>query len=152
MLIAKMSATSGYIANGAGSGYMPNTPINTYGGNAGESKRKRRADGGPPDISRAPDAQVSEVKVNVFSRLVEAIFTTSIIFSTALMPFVLVLMIGPMFAPGLVVTFITPPLVYLAIPYILVMVIVGAKISSLFGCSLWSRLISDPESGRHKHR
>ena len=81
-----------------------------------------------------------EVRVDLFSRAMEVVFTAAIIFSTALMPFVLC----TMFIPELMVSVMMPPAVYLLIPYILIMVLVGAKISSLFGCSLWERLTSDP--------
>ena len=87
-----------------------------------------------------PKYGAQEVRVDLFSRAMEAVFTAAIIFSTALMPFVLC----TMFIPELMVAVMMPPAVYLLIPYILIMVLVGAKISSLFGCSLWERLTSDP--------
>lgn len=87
-----------------------------------------------------PTCGTQEVRVDLFSRTMEAVFTAAIIFSTALMPFVLC----TMFIPDLMVSIMMPPAVYMIILYILVMILVGAKISSLFGCSLWDRLTSEP--------
>ena len=99
---------------------------------------------------RRAEEEATEIQVEIIPGWVEAIFTVSVIMSTALIPFVLALIVGPMISQEIMASFITPPWVYLTLPYIIVMSLVGAKIASLFGCGLWDRLISDPSDRKEK--
>ena len=76
-----------------------------------------------------------------FSRFVEAFFTLSIIFSTAMFPFAF----ANMFLPEFMASFVVFPFSLILIPYAIVMIIVGIKIAGMFGCSLWDRLTKGVE-------
>lgn len=84
------------------------------------------------------DAYIEAVARNAaaFSKPVEALFTIAMIFSVTLTPFVMFQAI----APELMIIIMSSAWVFAFIPYIIIMMVLGAKLSSLFGCQVWWRI------------
>ena len=79
---------------------------------------------------------VEDDDVALYSRGLETFFTISIIFSTTLLPFVMLQIAAPKFMTVL----FSSVFVWALIPYAIIMIIVGLKIADLFGCSAWKRI------------
>lgn len=117
---------------------------------SGKNRDGRKSQAELARAQRRSEEAAVEIQVEIIPGWVEAVFTVSVIMSTALIPFVLALIVGPMISQEIMASLITPPWVYLTLPYIIVMSLIGAKIASLFGCGLWDRLISDPADRKSK--
>lgn len=87
--------------------------------------------------SKATSASVA--KTGLFSAVVEAIFTLSIMFSLSLTPFIMVQALAPTIMMSLITSWGT----LLIIPYVIIMSMVGLKVSSLFGCQAWDNIIKN---------
>lgn len=113
-----------------------------------DNDRKQRSN------RNANASQVDDVSVvnsesiestNVLSRFIDTFFTFSIVFSLALMPIVIL----QAAAPDVILALMTTAAGLIVIPYIILMVAVGLKVSSLFGCSAWYR-ITNPQPKQRK--